>query len=240
MKAKKPDAGNNPQAEALAAFAHRWGFANGSPRLRVALTHKSVGASPATNNERLEFLGDALLGFVVAEFLVGALPRATEGLLSRARAQIVRRETLAGVARALGIEALLRVSAGEEKLGGRTRDSLLADAYEAIVGARFLEGGLEAAQQFVSESLGEVMKAVAQAPPDPDAKTRLQIVLQADGRGLPTYRIVSSAGQGHDMHFVAEALVGDEPLGRGEGTTKRIATTQAAQEALHMLEQKGF
>ena len=202
----------------------------------MALTHKSAARSVHASNERLEFLGDAVLGFTVAEFLVRALPRAAEGTLSRARTQVVRRETLAEAARALGLEALLLVGAGEEKLGGRTRDSLLADAYEALVGALFLDAGGPAAARFVHATLGDTLRAVAAAPPEPDPKTRLQILLQGQGRGLPTYRIVSESGRGHNVHFIAEALVDGQPFGQGEGATKRAATANAAAAALQALE----
>lgn len=202
----------------------------------MALTHKSAARSAERSNERLEFLGDAILGFVVAEFLLTALPRVNEGTLSRARSTIVRRETLAAAARAIGIEDLLAVGASEIKQEAKTRNSVLADAYEAVVGALYLDQGDAAARGFVRATLGGAMDAAAAAPPEPDPKTRLQILLQARGRGLPTYRIVAESGAIHNRRFVAEVLAGETPLGEGEGVSKRAATERAAAAALATLE----
>lgn len=220
---------------ALAAFAARWGFDPAGGRLRLALTHKSAAASPEASNERMEFLGDALLGAIVAEYLLSALPRVPEGVLSRARTRLVRGETLADAARALGVDRLLIVGATEERTRGRNRDSLLADAFEALVGALYLDAGAEAVKKFVHENLAGPMTQVKATPPEPDPKTGLQIALQARGRGLPTYRIVEESGPDHDKRFIAEALSGDEVLGRGAGISKREAQAQAAIVALQTL-----
>jgi ribonuclease-3 len=203
--------------------------------LRTALTHKSAHPSPEKSNERLEFLGDALLGAIVAEFVLGALPGVAEGVLSRARTRLVRGETLAEAARTLGVDRLLIVGETEERTRGRQRDSLLADAYEALVGALYLDAGMEAARQFVHETLAEPMASVVLSPPEPDPKTQLQIALQASGRGLPAYRVVDESGPDHAKRFVAEALAGTEVLGRGEGHSKRAAQIQAAVEAMKRL-----
>ena len=233
---KKPKGANRgATAEALEAFASRWGFDADSARMRTALTHKSAAASSPHNNERLEFLGDAVLSALVAAFLLESLPDVTEGTLSRARAQLVRRETLAAAARMHGIETLLYMSASEEKLGGRKRDSLPADAYEALVGALYLDHGEEAARRFILATLREPMASVAAAPPEPDPKTHLQILLQAQGRGLPTYRTVAETGKDHELHFVEEVLVNGESLGNGEGVSKRQAQIRAARVAIAAL-----
>lgn len=200
--------------------------------MSTALTHKSAAPGIEQSNERLEFLGDAVLSFVAARYLWEALPGAAEGVLSRARTRLVRQETLAEAARALGLEPLLRIGPSEEKLGSRTRDSLLSDAYEALVGALFLDRGEAAASAFIHETLRAALTEVRDTPPEPDPKTRLQMLLQAERRGLPIYRIVSESGQSHAMHFVAEVLAGDEVLGRGEGSSKRAAQAQAAEAAL--------
>ena len=221
-----------PDPEALARFAGRWGLDADSPRLRTALTHRSAVPSVAQSNERLEFLGDAVLGFLAAEFLLEALPGVPEGTLSRARQRLVREETVANAARALGLDRLLIVGSTEERNRGRGRDSLLGDVYEAVVGALFLERGPEAARAFVRETLAGPMADVAASPPEPDPKTQLQIVLQSQGRGLPTYRDVSQSGPDHAKRFVAEVLSGGQPLGRGEGVSKRAAQAMAAVEAL--------
>jgi ribonuclease-3 len=148
----------------LAVFAARFGFDPDLRRLRTALTHKSAQPSPEKSNERLEFLGDALLGAMVAEFVLGALPGVAEGVLSRARTRLVRGETLADAARALEVDRMLIVGETEERTRGRQRDSLLADAYEALVGALYLDAGMEAARQFVHETLAEPMASVVLSP----------------------------------------------------------------------------
>jgi ribonuclease-3 len=225
--------------DALRAFAGRWGFAPDSEGLRRALTHRSVAKTVEESSERLEFLGDAVLGFVVARHVFDALPGEPESVLTRSRTRVVRGETLADAARQIGVEKLLRIGGSEEKIGSRTRDSLLADAFEALIGALYLERGEDAARAFIRETLAGPLAEVAGSPPPPDPKTQLQIVLQADGRGLPNYRIVEESGKGHAMRFVAEALAGDdgEVLGRGGGTSKRAAQTEAAAHALRRREE---
>jgi ribonuclease-3 len=188
------------------------------------------------SSERLEFLGDALLGAVVARILFARLPDADEGTLSRTRSHVVRTETLAAAARRLGVEDLLVVGRGERSEGRHTHGPLLADAYEALVGALFLDRGAEAVDRFVHDTLGDVLAAVVAVPPSPDPKTRLQVLLQARGRGLPSYEIVSAEGQGHSQRFVAEVRAGSEVLGRGEGPNKRSATANAAAAALAALD----
>lgn len=221
-----------------AAFAARWGFDPASPRLRAALTHRSAAAAAiGESNERLEFLGDALIGAIVAGYLLDALPPDTNvGALSRARIQIVRAETLAAAARALGVPDLLAVGQGERKENRHNHDSLLADAFEALIAALFLDRGAEAAERFVRATLAGPLAAVVAAPPPPDPKTRLQEILQASGRGLPRYRLVRESGSGHDRHFVVEvSAMSGEILAFGEGASKRIAETEAARKALNVM-----
>ncbi|MBC8104695.1 MAG: ribonuclease III [Cytophagales bacterium] len=223
-----------PSREAVRAFAERLGFDPASPRLAAALTHKSAAASVSESSERLEFLGDALVGAFVARFLLDALPPDTdEGTLSRARVAIIRRETLALAAQGIGVPDLLVVGNGERRAGRHTHDGLLADAYEALVGALFLDHGEAATQQFLRETLAGPLAAVAAAPPAPDAKTTLQMRLQSEGKGLPRYRTISEEGGGHDHQFTVEVLdTAGAVLGRGVGVTKRAAQTEAARSAL--------
>lgn len=209
-----------------------------TPRIRTALTHRSAASSVSESNERLEFLGDALLSAFVARFLLENLPPETnEGMLSRARTRIVRRETLAKAARELGIAERLVMGAGEIKDNRQTGESPLADAYEAIVAALFLDSGYAAAEQFVRETLAEALRDVVANVPAPDAKTELQIRLQAAGRGLPRYAILAETGTGQNIVFTAAvyADASDVPLGTGEGTNKRTAQTEAAKAALSAL-----
>ena len=182
----------------------------------------------------MEFLGDALLGAFVARFLLDALPSATdEATLTRARVQVIRRETLASVAREIGVPDLLHVGHGERKEKRHTHDSLLADAYEALLAAQFLDNGAEALEKFLRETLSGVLAGVVAHPPAPDPKTRLQGKLQAEGKGLPVYRLVEASGVGHDHHFVVEvATEAGDVLGRGDGPNKRTAETVAARAAL--------
>ncbi len=206
-----------------------------SPRIRTALTHRSAAATVSESNERLEFLGDALLSAFVARFLLENLPPETdEGTLSRARTRIVRRETLAKAARELGIAERLVMGAGEIKDNRQTGESPLADAYEAIVAALFLDSGYDTAEQFMRETLTDALREVVETPPAPDAKTELQIRLQAAGRGLPRYAILAETGTGQNIVFTAAvyADAADEPLGTGEGPNKRAAQTEAAKAAL--------
>ncbi|HVK06133.1 MAG TPA: ribonuclease III [Armatimonadaceae bacterium] len=223
-----------PGESEIIAFARRWGFAPDSPALRAALTHRSAAASPAESNERLEFLGDALLSAFVARFLLDALPPDTrEGVLSRARTELVRRETLARAARALGVAGLLIVGSGERKANRHENDSLLADAYEALVAAVYRERGGDATDAFLRETLADALTAVAAAPPAPDPKTDLQMRLQASGRGLPAYRIIEATGNEQSPVFTAEVLTADgTSLGTGTGASKRAAQTDAARAAL--------
>lgn len=209
-----------------------------TPNLRLALTHRSAAGSAAGNNERLEFLGDALLSAFVARFLLENLPPDTdEGTLSRARTGIVRRETLADAARRLGVASRLVMGAGEKKDRRENAESPLADAYEAVVAAVFLDAGYAAAEAFALQSLAPALAAIVAAPPVPDPKSELQIRLQAAGRGLPRYAILGEAGTAQNIVFTAAVYAGDgaEPLGTGAGANKRAAQTEAARAALASL-----
>jgi ribonuclease-3 len=218
-------------------LAARWGLADDSVLLRAALTHRSAASTPAHSNERLEFLGDALLGAFVARILVDSLPPDTdEGTLTRSRIAVIRRETLADAGRALGLSALLQVGNGERRDNRHERDSLLADAYEALLAAIFLEAGDEVARRFVAETLAAPLAAVVHTPPPADPKTRLQESLQAAGRGLPLYRLVTETLSGAQRHFTLEVTDGaGNILGRGEGPSKRAAERDAAVAALEHL-----
>jgi len=203
-----------------------------------ALTHRSFGRD---NNERLEFLGDAVLGMVVAELLCQAHPELDEGDLSRMRASLVREATLADIARQLDLGDHLRLGSGELKSGGFLRASILADALEAVVGALYLDAGFDAARELVVTLMRERMDQL----PDPatlkDAKTRLQEFLQERGQGLPDYRVVEESGADHARRFtVACCLPADqdrEPLEYiATESSRRRAEQAAARKALAGLE----
>jgi ribonuclease-3 len=218
----------------LVDFANRWNFPTDSVYLRAALTHRSAAATINEGNERLEFLGDALLSAFVARYLMESLPPETgEAELSRARVTVIRKETLAEAARNMGVSELLQVGLGERKENRHTQDTLLADAFEALIAAIYFERGQVAMETFLRATLADVLAEVCANPTAPDPKTELQIRLQAIGRGLPIYNTVSEEGTGHEHHFVVEVVDNaGQVLGRGEGRNKRTAQRLAAENAL--------
>lgn len=203
--------------------------------LQQALTHRSAG-SP--HNERLEFLGDALVNQIVAESLYLAWPRADEGALTRARAELVRESALAGIARELKLGEHLVLGPGEMKTGGHRRDSILADAVEALVAAIHLDAGFETCKRVVLAWFAPLMAALP--PPHKvgkDPKTRLQEWLQARQRNLPLYALVEEAGDDHARIFrVSCTLTEPALLTMGEGSSRRAAEQQAAEAALQEIE----
>jgi ribonuclease III len=191
-----------------------------------ALTHRSAGSQ---HYERLEYLGDAALSLVVAEALFRRLPEASEGHLSRLRASLVRRSSLADMARKLGIPARLRLGPGELKSGGFRRDSILADALEAVLGAIYLDGGLEALRPVVVRLYGERLEALPAHETLKDPKTLLQERLQAQGLPLPQYRIHAIEGEDHRQQFTVVCQVeGLAVEASGSGGSRRAAEQAAA------------
>ena len=224
------------------AFATALGLAFRDPALlRAALTHRSAGSA---NNERLEFLGDAVLGVIVAEALyrataTGLRPGAApddEGALSRLRASLVNERVLAAVATELGLGEALTLGPGELKSGGFRRESILADAYEALVGAVYLDTGLEAARALVLRNFASRLANL----PDPaalkDPKTRLQERLQGEGRALPEYSVVAVEGADHDQTFRVRCALRQPALAAdGAGRSRREAEQSAAAALLAQL-----
>lgn len=201
--------------------------------LRDALTHRSHGSR---NYERLEFLGDALLSFVVASRLFDLRPSDNEGDLSRLRSRVVRRETLARVAKQLNLGDYLRMGEGELKSGGYRRDSILADALESVIGAVYLDAGYATCEQVVREIFDPVIKALPDAESLKDAKTRLQEWLQARSRPLPKYQLVSERGADHAKQFLVLCRLTD--TGQEEtaiGNSRRKAEQGAATRMLEVL-----
>ena len=202
--------------------------------LRQALTHRSFGAP---HNERLEFLGDGVLGCIVAEALIRRHPQASEGELSRQRASLVRRESLAEAASALGLAAHLRLGQGAREQGAAPRPSILADALEALIGAVFLDGGYDAARAAVMRVLGDELEGAGEVAGEKDPKTRLQEVLQARRQGLPRYDVVATRGAAHQQTFDVECRIEGLGLsGRGSGFSRRAAEQQAAADLLRKLD----
>lgn len=202
--------------------------------LRRALTHRSAG-SP--NNERLEFLGDALVNLLIAEVLHARSARADEGMLTRARAQLVRESALAEVARSLDLGACLLLGPGELKSGGHRRESILADALEALVGAIYLDAGFDACRAVVLPWFEPLLARLEIGRIEKDPKTRLQEWLQGRQHPLPEYRLVGAEGEEHDRTFRVACLLPHSGLeAEGAGGSRRQAEQNAAAAALAMLE----
>lgn len=210
------------------AFVHR-SFLHEHPERHVGLTA----------NERLEFLGDAILNFVTAALLFARFPDYNEGGLTATRAALVKTSTLAGFARSLNLGPHIRISRGEDTPAARDRPALLADVFEAVLGAIYLDQGLEAARAFVTPFLERQLEAISSGVAELDYRTRLQE--EAQGRlGLtPTYRTVGATGPDHQREFTIEVLLGERPIGVGVGPSKQAAAQAAARAALARLEQEG-
>ncbi len=205
-------------------------FSNPDLLLR-ALTHASFSRQ---NYERLEFLGDRVLGLIIAEWLSELHPQADEGVLAKALAALVARDSLAGVGRNIGVGEALRVSAADETTGARDNSSILADACEAIIAALYLDAGLEVARSFVRTHWRDVIDS----PPETgDTKTRLQEWTQARGLGLPAYTETGREGPDHAPSFIVEVQVKGYPPQSAAGPSKRTAERAAAEAMLRALEQ---
>jgi len=198
-----------------------------------ALTHRSFNQE---HNERLEFLGDSILGLVVSEALWRDNPEATEGELSRMRANLVNRDTLADIAQEIDLGSYLRMGSGERKSGGKRRKSILADATEALIAAVYLDGGLEQSRKLVKDLLGSRLSRRITRGNEKDSKTRLQELLQSSGLALPQYQVIDTSGEAHDQTFTVTCLCAliDKPV-RGEGKSKRLAEQNAASQVLENL-----
>jgi ribonuclease-3 len=236
----------------LSELQNRLGYAfRDESRLRLALTHPSVAheSSAATaggdeaqrrpaHNQRLEFLGDAVLQLVLTRELYEKFPAFDEGPLTKARAKLVNRRTLAEHARTLGLGAHLILSHGEETHGGRERPSALADTFEALLGAIFLDGGLDAAREFVLREFSAAFGKVSVLPNIENPKGELQELLQARAPEAPEYHVVSTTGPDHDRVFECMVHHGGVELARGRGKSKKAAESDAALAALKKLREE--
>jgi len=207
--------------------------------LRQALIHSSyINENPAAvpgHNERLEFLGDAVLGLVAAGELYRSFPDLSEGELTRLRAALVRRDTLARVARSVDLGSFLLMGKGEESGGGRGKSTNLAGALEAVVAAVYLDAGLDAAGEMVARLFASEWPKLSGPEAVIDFKSRLQEIVQSRFQRTPLYRLVSETGPHHDMIFTVEVSVNSEVLGQGSGRSKKLAETEAARAALARL-----
>lgn len=211
--------------------------------LHRALVHKSFGNEnfPSAdlderNNERLEFLGDAVLDLVISEELLKAFPEAPEGELSRMRASLVNERVLAKLARELDLGKYLELGKGEEMTGGREKDSILSSALEAVVAALFRDGGFEAAAKCLQRAFGSRIQKPEMEFSLADYKTRLQEISQAKHKSAPVYNIVTTSGPDHERTFEVEVRINDRPSGRGTGRNRKEAEQAAARAALENLE----
>ncbi|HVO30379.1 MAG TPA: ribonuclease III [bacterium] len=236
--------GDPPDKKALARAYKLLGIRFREPEALIrAITHTSYAnenpvrsdGRPTENNERDEFLGDAVLDLVASHLIMERFPRAPEGELSRLRASIVNERRLADVAKRMGIGELLLLGRGEEMSGGRTKDSLLADALEAIVGALFRERGYPAARKFLTAQFHDFLEELARPGFDRDYKTRLQEAAQSKLKATPRYSLVAQTGPDHDKTFEVNLLLSGQVRGVGRGKSKKEAEQAAAKSALEWL-----
>ena len=206
--------------------------------LRQALTHRSYlgETAGAMSNERLEFLGDSILGTVVAEYLYAAFPDRPEGELAKAKAVAVSEPVLGESAKELGLTEMMLMSAGEEASGGRRRLSILADTFEALVAVIYLDCGLEAAREFILRALEPILIDIERKEHNRDYKSLLQEHTQGQHKKAPQYIVIDDVGADHDKTFTVEARLEEQVLGCGEGKSKKQAEQAAALEALETLD----
>jgi len=209
--------------------------------LERALTHASYTnreGKKVEDNESMEFLGDALVGMIVSEYMYINYPEHSEGELSQARAFVVSRVSLAEEAKKLGLGEFLRLGRGEEASGGRGRNSILANAFEALVAAIYLDRGLKECRQFVISRLGLAIKRALEAPNLSDYKSRLQEYAQAYFSTKPEYKVVAEWGPGHRRTFEVEVYIEGKWMGKGVGFSKKAAEQRAAQDALERIKEE--
>lgn len=209
--------------------------------IETALTHRShayrAGQERLQSNERLEFLGDSVLGLIVNEHLFRHYPERSEGELTKIKSLVVSRAVLWRAAEQLGLGQHLILAPGEVDAGGRTRASILSDAFEAVLGAMYLDGGLQPVQAFVERELLGSLQETLTDHQLANYKSLLQEKIQAQLKTPPRYKVTSTSGPDHAKKFVVEVLVRGRVLGRGEGNSKKLAEQRAAREALHVVEE---
>jgi len=209
--------------------------------LEQALTHRSYlneygGVGGVADNERLEFLGDAVLDFLVGDMLFRRYPQMPEGDMTRLRAALVRTESLAELGTDIQLGQALRMGRGEEASGGRTRITNVCAAFEALVGAMYLDGGVSVVRDFISDRVDVMLEQVMAESRDKDARSLLQEWSQAEHNLTPAYRTISESGPDHRKEFVVAVLIGDKAVAHGTGKSKQSAAQSAAREALQLLE----
>lgn len=231
----------NPDDRTLGAQARARGLpVNDQGLLRQALTHKSlVPYAPLESNERLEFLGDSVLGLVVNEYLYARFPDRSEGELAKAKALIVCKGALSDAARRMDLAPLVRLGRAEEAMGGRNRNGVVEDVFEALVAVIYTENGYDAAKEFILTALAPEIAQVGQSRDWRDPKTVLQELRQAERRSAPVYRTVAEQGRPHDRTFAVEVTLDGQTVGAGVGKSKKEAQQAAAEAALAALPATG-
>lgn len=204
---------------------------------KLAMTHRSASPTDVAGSyERLEFFGDSVLGLVVAQYLYEHFPQWDQGLMSKAKSSVVQEAPLAEVAKKLGLESYLIMSASEEQTGGRQRASILADVVEAIFGAIYLESGLEVARWFILEQLNPFLLRISTGDVSPDDfKSKLQEMAQSIWRKTPSYQVLGETGHAHDRRYRVVVLFDGEVIGEGSGRSKKEAEQAAAAEAIEVI-----
>lgn len=222
----------------LTELVNRLGLSGMPAALPLAMVHRSFsyenGRIPT--NERLEFLGDSVLGLVITDYLYSTFPDLPEGQLAKMRSAIVNAQSLAAVARGLGVGLFLLLGRGEQSTGGREKASILSDAMEAVIGAVYLEEGIDGARRFILERFAGLIESVPQLGAGLDWKTSLQELAARAGQGAPEY-VVTGEGPDHARTFTARVRVGDQLYGEGHGGTKKQAEQEAAQTAFEQFRQ---
>ncbi len=228
------------EKDAIQRFQNQFGIQFSNPAYIVtALKHRSylnlTNEPRIFSNERLEFLGDAIIDLVVTHFLYENFPGETEGHLSKVKSILVSKPVMADIAVEMKLGELVLMNRGEEKTGGRKRKSILADAFEAIVGAIYLDGGLDEARDFINKYLLSDFKKIIHKGLYRNYKSILLEFAQSQGNGLPQYRVVKELGPDHSKEFIIEVWLGKEKLGDGQGKSKKLAEQEAAKEAVKKL-----
>ena len=206
--------------------------------LSLALTHSSYANENKKSNgynERLEFLGDSVLSIIVSKYLFENFPKMPEGELSKTRAALVCEKSLAGFARQINLGSILLLGKGEAQNGGGDRDSILADAFEALIAALYLDGGIDVASKFVLEFISKQMEERKNAAVFVDYKTELQEIIQQNKEEKVSYVVVGESGPAHDKSFTVEVHLNSNVIGRGIGKSKKLAEQMAAKEALELM-----
>lgn len=207
--------------------------------IKTALKHRSylnITNEPRTNsNERLEFLGDTVLDLIVARYLYEKFPRKTEGELSKVKSILVRKSVLAEIAAKISLGDLILINWGEEKTGGRNRQSILADVFEAVLGAIYMDKGIEVATEFIQTHLLSDFKKIVRKELYINHKSILLEYTQSSGQGIPAYKVIDEIGPDHAKSFLVEVHVNGQKMGKGQGKTKKVAEQEAAKQAIKKL-----